>query len=72
MSGSPPVRMALSIAEAAAALGISRDGFERYVLGELRVMRVGRRVLVPVKELERYVERNAARPLDAELEELLR
>ena len=53
-------RLTLSIDEAAAALGVSRDSLEREVLHELRTVRVGRRRLVPVRELERWVERNAA------------
>lgn len=64
--------LALSLDEAAKALGISRDSLERHVLHELRVVRVGRRVVVPVRELERYLERVASRPLEAELEALSR
>ena len=48
--------LALTLDQAAKALGISRDSLERHVLGELRVVRVGRRVVVPVRELERYLE----------------
>jgi hypothetical protein len=54
------------------ALGVSRDTLERHVLAELRVVRVGRRVVVPVRELERYIERSASKPLEAELEALRR
>jgi excisionase family DNA binding protein len=53
-------RLALSVDEAAAAIGVSRDSLEREILHELRTVRVGRRRLVPVRELERWVERNAA------------
>lgn len=67
---SPPVRVALTLDEAAASIGVSRDSFERHVLGELRVVRVGRRVVVPLRELERWTERSASRPLEAELERL--
>jgi len=42
-------------------LGVSVDMLERHVLPEIRVVPVGRRVLVPVAELERFVERNAVR-----------
>jgi excisionase family DNA binding protein len=66
------VRVALSVDEAAAALGVSRDTFDRHVVSELRVLHIGRRVVVPVRELERYAEKYAARPLEAELEELRR
>ena len=57
-------RQALSPVEAAEALGISRDTLDRYVLPHLRVVRVGRRVLIPVRELERWVEESAARVFD--------
>jgi excisionase family DNA binding protein len=54
-------RLALSPAEAAASLGCSRDYFDERVAPELRVVRRGRRVLVPIAELERWLDRNAAR-----------
>jgi len=59
MSVSTP-RIALKIEEAAAALGVSRDFFDEHVRDELRLIRRGRLVLVPVRELERWVEREAA------------
>ena len=60
-------RIALSVEEAAEALGVSRDSFERHVMAELRVVRIGRRLLVPTRELERWIERQMAIPLVAEL-----
>jgi len=48
-------------------LGISRDSFERHVMAELSLLRVGRRLLVPVHELERWLDREMAIPLIAEL-----
>jgi excisionase family DNA binding protein len=56
-------RLALPPAEAAAMLSMSRDSFDRHVRDELRLVRVGRKVLIPVKELERWLELNAARTL---------
>lgn len=56
-----PIRLARTRAEAAAAIGVSVDSFERYIQGELRVVRCGRLRLVPVRELERWLEANAAR-----------
>jgi excisionase family DNA binding protein len=53
-------RVALTIDEAAVALGISRDHLERHVLPDLRVIRVGRRLLVRIAELERWAQRNEA------------
>jgi len=68
MSGSPdkrrPVpRVALTRAEAAESIGMSLDSFERYVQPEVRLVRCGRVRLVPLAELEQWVERNAERPL---------
>jgi excisionase family DNA binding protein len=60
-------RLALSVEEAAEALGVSRDSFERHVLAELRLVRIGRRLLVPTGELERWIECEMAIPLVAEL-----
>lgn len=57
-------RVALTRREAAAALGISVDSFERYVQHELRVVRCGRLRLFPVNELERWIAENAERPLE--------
>ena len=52
--------IALTIDEAACALGMSRDHLERHVMPDLRVIRVGRRVLVRVAELERWAQRHEA------------
>jgi excisionase family DNA binding protein len=57
-------RLALSPIESASALGVSRDYFDEHVLPELRVVRRGRKVLIPVRELERWLEREAARTLE--------
>jgi excisionase family DNA binding protein len=57
-------RLALSRAEAAASLGMSVDSFERYVQGQVRLVRLGRLVLVPLSELERWLEANAALTLE--------
>jgi hypothetical protein len=58
------LRLALSPDEAAAAIGVSRDFFDQHVLPELRVVRRGRRRLVPVRELERWLDESAARALE--------
>jgi excisionase family DNA binding protein len=58
------MRLALTVAEAAAAIGVSRDFFDEYVRPELRVVRRGRRLLVPVRELERWLDREASRVVD--------
>jgi hypothetical protein len=53
-------RLTLSKAEAAASLGVSVDFLESHVMPDLRVIRKGRLVLIPVRELERWVDLNAA------------
>ena len=54
-------RVSLTREEAARSLGISLDSFERYVQSDLRLVRRGKLRLVPVAELEAWVERNAER-----------
>lgn len=53
-------KLALSKVEAAASIGVSVDFFEAHVMPELRVVRRGRRVLVAVREIERWLDANAA------------
>lgn len=58
------LRLALSSTEAAAALGVSPDYFRQHVAPELRIVRRGRHRLVPVRELERWLDVNATRALE--------
>jgi excisionase family DNA binding protein len=58
-------RIALTKTEAAEALGCSVDHLERHVLPELRIVRSGRLRLIPMAELERWLDRHAARALEA-------
>jgi len=58
-SEAAPPRLALTKSEAAAAIGCSVDFLEDHVLADLRVVRRGRRVLIAVSELERWLEREA-------------
>jgi excisionase family DNA binding protein len=57
-------RMTLSIEEAAARLGISRAlAYELVRRGELPRLRLGRRIVIPLKALEEFVESaTVARP----------
>lgn len=57
-------RLALSKAEAAESLGVSVDFFEEHIQHELRIVRLGRRRLIPVAELERWLDRSAALTLE--------
>lgn len=52
-------RIALTPPEAAAAIGVGPDFFEENVAPELRLIRRGRKRLVPVTELERWIAENA-------------
>jgi|GraSoiStandDraft_24_1057298.scaffolds.fasta_scaffold670745_2 excisionase family DNA binding protein len=55
----PVPRYTLTRREAAAALGISLNHFERKVQPELKVVTSGQLILIPVSELERWVQRHA-------------
>jgi hypothetical protein len=60
-------RIALTPPEAAAAIGVGPDFFEAYVAPQLRLVRRGRKRLVPVSELERWVAESASRPVSEEV-----
>jgi len=56
----PPIpRLALTPAEAAASIGVGPDFFAEHVAQELRIVRLGRKRLIPVAELERWLEAKA-------------
>lgn len=56
----PPIpRTALTPAEAAASLGVGPDFFAEHVQPELRIVRRGKKRLVPVPELEHWLAENA-------------
>jgi hypothetical protein len=59
----PIPRIALTPAEAAAAIGVGPDFFDQNVAPELRMIRRGRKRLVPVAELERWTAESAERVL---------
>ena len=60
----PPVaRLAVGIEEAAEAIGVSPDFFAEHVKPDLSITRRGRRQIVTVRELERWLEETAARAL---------
>jgi AraC-like DNA-binding protein len=58
-------RFALTREEAAASLGMSVSHFERNVQPTMGVVRSGQLVLVPVAELERWLQRNAHLVVDS-------
>lgn len=55
--------MALRLEEAAGALGVSHDFFRKNIAPELRIVRLARVRLVPVSELHKWLDRNAAHAL---------
>jgi len=58
--GADAGRLALNPSEAAAALGCSRDFFDKHIGPELRWIRRGRLKFVAMRELENWLERSAA------------
>lgn len=63
----PIPRLALTPPEAAAAIGVGPDFFDENVAPHLRLIRRGRKRLVPVSELERWVAENAEMPMVEQL-----
>jgi hypothetical protein len=59
-----PPRLALDVAECCAALGVSWDFWSEHVAPEVRIVRRGRRKLVPVRALEAWLDENAHAILD--------
>jgi hypothetical protein len=57
-------RLSLTRQEAAAALGISLTVFAERVQPDLRLVRIGSARLIPVTELQRWLDANAQRTLD--------
>jgi len=53
-------RLAYTVTEAAEQLCVSLDFFNAYVRPELRLVRRGRKVLVPHTELLKWIDKNAA------------
>jgi hypothetical protein len=57
----PVPRLALSREEAAAALGMSLDSFERHVQPTIGLVRAGSMRLVPLSSIEAWLERHSER-----------
>ena len=53
-------RLCVSPDEAAEMLGVSRDYFDEHIIQDLRIVRRGRRILIPLSELDRWLDHNAA------------
>jgi excisionase family DNA binding protein len=54
-----PPRLGLTVAEAAQAVGMSESSFKRHVQPELRIVRRGSLRIIPLSEVERWLEHNA-------------
>jgi len=60
--GSQLPRLSISPGEAAEMLGVSRDFFDEHIKPELRIVRRGSKtILIPVAELECWLEKSATR-----------
>jgi|GEM_PF-942131 len=55
-----PPRLGLTVEEAAEAVGISESSFKRHVQPELRIVRRGSLRIIPVPEIERWLDGNAS------------
>jgi excisionase family DNA binding protein len=67
MADTAPIpRTALTREEAAASLGMSLDSFERWVQPSIRLVRLGRIRLVPIAELNCWLDSNAQRTLNGD------
>jgi hypothetical protein len=66
----PVPRYTLTRREAAAALGMSLNHFERRVQPELKIVASGQLILIPVSELERWVQRHARYMVEAPVQAL--
>jgi hypothetical protein len=51
--------LALSIEQACASLGVSWDTWKASIEPDVRLVRLGRRKLVPVTELQRWLDKHA-------------
>ena len=51
-------RLALSVEEACAALGVGWDFWNEHIASEVRIVRRGRRKLIAVSELQRWLDQH--------------
>jgi excisionase family DNA binding protein len=56
-------RLAFTPEEAAASIGCSRSFFYEHVLPDLRVVRVGRRRIIPRESIEQWLREEASRAI---------
>ena len=63
INGPTTPALALTVEQAAAALSVSYDTFHLLVEPQIKLVRLGRRKLIPVAELQRWLYANAERTL---------
>ena len=59
-----PQRLALRKLEAARALGMSDEAFQKYVVPHVRCVRLGSIVLYPIPDLQAFLDKQAHLPLE--------
>jgi len=57
----PTTRLTLRVSEAADALSVSTDYLREHVIPNLKIVRHGRLKLIPISELEAWVDSEATR-----------
>lgn len=55
----PVPRLALGVIEACEALGVSEDFWRQHIEYEVRIVRRGRRKVIAVTELQRWLDENS-------------
>jgi hypothetical protein len=63
-AGKAPIRLALRRGEAAIALGLSDESFDRFVRPHIRVVRLGSLRLYAIDELRGFLDERASAPCD--------
>jgi hypothetical protein len=56
--------LALNVEQSCVALGVSHDLWKSDIEHEVRIVRLGRRRLIPVSELQRWLDENAESALE--------
>jgi len=60
----PVPRLSLKVQEAAEALGVSWDTWKAHIEPDVRLVRIGARKLVPITELQRWLDEHAESTLE--------
>jgi len=60
----PIPRLALNVGEACEALGVSHETWVAHIAADVKIVRIGRRKLIAVTELQRWLDEHGERILD--------